>query len=149
MAGADRNECARTWQGGVFHAMISISAHASLLAEIAQLKQALAAEKELVAELGASAAPLRMAPAAAKAGPVVTDNGNLLIDAHFPAAVLADPAALDARLQALPGIVETGLFVGMARTAYFGLADGSVERVHAGGAAEVIVAAAAGGGAHA
>ena len=41
-------------QGGVFHALISISAHASLLAEVAQLRDALAAEKELVLELGQS-----------------------------------------------------------------------------------------------
>ena len=41
-------------QGGVFHALISISAHASLLAEVAQLREALAAEKELVLELGQS-----------------------------------------------------------------------------------------------
>ncbi len=41
-------------QGGVFHALISISAHASLLAEAAQLRDALAAEKELVLELGQS-----------------------------------------------------------------------------------------------
>ena len=47
-------------QGGVFHALISISAHASLLAEIAQLKQSLAAEKELVAELGQARALLRL-----------------------------------------------------------------------------------------
>ncbi len=41
-------------QGGIFHALISISAHASLLAEVAQLRDALAAEKELVLELGQS-----------------------------------------------------------------------------------------------
>jgi len=41
-------------QGSVFHALISISAHASLLAEVAQLRDALAAEKELVLELGQS-----------------------------------------------------------------------------------------------
>lgn len=39
-------------QGAVFHALISISAHASLLAEVAELRQALADEKERVADLG-------------------------------------------------------------------------------------------------
>ena len=41
-------------QGGVFHALISISAHASLLAEVHALRGALAAEKALVLELGQS-----------------------------------------------------------------------------------------------
>ena len=80
-------------------------------------------QRRLVAELGAAAVPLRMA--LAKAGPVVTDNGNLLIDADFGA--IAEPAALDARLLALPGLVETGLFCGMASVAYLGMEDGSVE----------------------
>jgi len=65
---------------------------------------------------------LRMAQA--KAGPVVSDNGNFIIDVDF--AEIADPAALDARLHAITGVVETGLFVNMAVRAYFGQADGSV-----------------------
>ena len=41
---------------------------------------------------------------------VATDNGNWLIDCAFPPERLADPPALDARLRAIPGILETGLF---------------------------------------
>jgi ribose 5-phosphate isomerase A len=44
--------------------------------------------------------------------PVVTDNGNLILDASVTA--IADPGALDAALRAIPGVVGTGLFVGMA-----------------------------------
>ena len=80
-------------------------------------------QRRLVSEFGAVAAPLRMA--LAKAGPVVTDNGNLLIDADFGA--IADPAALDARLLSVPGLFETGLFCGMASVVYLGMEDGSVE----------------------
>ena len=47
-----------------------------------------------------------------KDGPVVTDNGNLVLDCDFGA--IGDPAALAARLSALPGVVEHGLFVGLA-----------------------------------
>lgn len=61
----------------------------------------------------------------AKAGPVVTDNGNFILDVDF--GIIADPGALNTRLLAVVGIVETGLFVGMAAKAFFGLADGSVE----------------------
>ena len=50
-----------------------------------------------------------------KAGHVfVTDNGNYILDAAFGA--IADPAALAAALAAIPGVVEHGLFIGLART---------------------------------
>ncbi len=65
---------------------------------------------------------LRMA--VRKAGPVVTDNGGWLVDCDF--GELPDPAALDAQLRAIVGVVETGLFVGMAQVAFFGREDGSV-----------------------
>ncbi|KAI9008566.1 ribose-5-phosphate isomerase [Hyaloraphidium curvatum] len=59
-----------------------------------------------------------------KAGPVVTDNGNLIIDAHF--GPIDDPKELEGRIKMVPGVVEVGLFCGMAEEAYFGQADGSV-----------------------
>jgi ribose 5-phosphate isomerase A len=59
-----------------------------------------------------------------KAGPVVSDNANFLIDADF--GDIVDPAALDAQLRAIVGVVETGLFVGMTTKVYFGAEDGSV-----------------------
>ena len=43
--------------------------------------------------------------------PFVTDNGNHIIDCRVD---LTDPAAVDARLQAIPGVVMTGLFIGIA-----------------------------------
>ncbi|CAK9017921.1 Ribose-5-phosphate isomerase (Phosphoriboisomerase), partial [Durusdinium trenchii] len=65
---------------------------------------------------------LRMAKS--KAGPCVTDNGNFCIDANF--GLVDEPAALEAQLCAIPGVVCTGLFVAMAAKAFFGSADGSV-----------------------
>lgn len=73
--------------------------------------------------MGAASAILRMA--VKKAGPVVTDNGNFVIDADF--GPLEDPRQLDKLLIAIPGIVETGLFCGMAGSAYYGTQDGSVQ----------------------
>jgi len=46
--------------------------------------------------------------------PVVTDNGNLILDCVVDS--IADPAALDATMRAIPGVIGTGLFVGMAHT---------------------------------
>jgi len=43
----------------------------------------------------------------------VTDNGNYIYDCRFPTGI-DDAAALDAKLRRRAGVVETGLFVGMA-----------------------------------
>jgi ribose 5-phosphate isomerase A len=47
--------------------------------------------------------------------PAHSDQGNLLVDCHFN--ILADPERLASQLQAIPGIVEHGLFLGLARAA--------------------------------
>lgn len=58
-----------------------------------------------------------------KAGPVVTDQGNLVIDVHF--ADIPDPARLERELKMIPGALENGLFVGLARRAFVAcLVDG-------------------------
>ena len=44
--------------------------------------------------------------------PWVTDNGNLILDATVT--TIPDPATLDRTLLDIPGVVGTGLFVGMA-----------------------------------
>ncbi|MEM2226552.1 MAG: ribose-5-phosphate isomerase RpiA [Candidatus Bathyarchaeia archaeon] len=60
-----------------------------------------------------------------KVGPVVTDNGGFILDADF--GPIDDPKRLDADLRAIPGVVETGIFAGMAHEVYVGRADGTVE----------------------
>lgn len=47
-----------------------------------------------------------------KAGPVVTDQGNLVIDVKFDQ--IDNPAELEKTLNNLPGVLENGLFVGVA-----------------------------------
>ncbi|KAK4688432.1 ribose 5-phosphate isomerase A, partial [Tremellales sp. Uapishka_1] len=61
-----------------------------------------------------------------KAGPVVSDNGNFIIDAPFPPEIMTEPTELLHRIKMLTGVVEVGLFCGMARAAYFGNEDGTV-----------------------
>ncbi|MFW5963251.1 MAG: ribose-5-phosphate isomerase RpiA [Natronomonas sp.] len=53
-----------------------------------------------------------------KDGPVVTDNGNLVVDCAFGA--IADAGALASDLSAVPGAVEHGLFVGLADEVHVG-----------------------------
>ena len=57
-----------------------------------------------------------------KLGPVVTDNGNFILDVDF--GPISSPKELDQKLKALAGIVETGLFVGMANIVYVGGKEG-------------------------
>jgi len=76
--------------------------------------------------LGGSA-PLRMA--VNKAGPLVTDNGNFILDWRFDidSASTTDWMQVDQKLQCIPGIVDTGLFCGMATKVYFGMQDGTIK----------------------
>ncbi|MBY9012107.1 MAG: ribose 5-phosphate isomerase A [Candidatus Lokiarchaeota archaeon] len=66
---------------------------------------------------------LRMAQA--KAGPVVSDNGNFIIDVDF--GKIKNPKELNLILLQIPGVVDTGLFVNMASKAYIGQKDGTIE----------------------
>jgi len=75
-------------------------------------------------ELGSPGAKLRMA--VAKAGPVVSDNGNFVIDAPFDREKMKDPQKVYTQVKMLTGVVEAGLFCQMAQAAYFGNEDGSV-----------------------
>ncbi|KAG0162938.1 ribose-5-phosphate isomerase rki1 [Apophysomyces sp. BC1015] len=60
---------------------------------------------------------LRMANPSDKAGPVVTDNGNLVLDCHM--GPIEDPQAIYQKIKLVTGVLEVGIF-DMARVAYFG-----------------------------
>ncbi len=57
-----------------------------------------------------------------KMGPVVTDNGNFIIDLKFPEPI-NNPAKIATDLKMIPGVVETGLFIGMADEVHVGRED--------------------------
>lgn len=62
-----------------------------------------------------------------KDGPVVSDHGNLVADVYFNDGV-PDPEALGRRLDAIPGLVEHGLFIHLADEIVVGRrADETVE----------------------
>ena len=61
-----------------------------------------------------------------KVGPVITDNGNIIIDANF--GLVHKPAELELKLKSIPGVVETGLFIKMADIVYIGKSD-STEKI--------------------
>jgi ribose 5-phosphate isomerase A len=54
--------------------------------------------------------------------PFHTDSGNLIIDANYGA--IEDPEELDHALKLIPGVVENGLFIGLADAAVIARSDG-------------------------
>jgi ribose 5-phosphate isomerase A len=83
-------------------------------------------EKKIVS-LGATP-KLRTRP---DGSPFITDNGNQILDCSFGR--IEDPAALARELSDTPGIVEHGLFIGIAKLALIGKGT-SVEQLSAAGA---------------
>jgi ribose 5-phosphate isomerase A len=67
----------------------------------------------------------------ARADPFVTDEGNHILDLHLQR--IDAPAALATDLLAIPGVVETGLFLGMCAQVVIGHEDGTAETLLADG----------------
>ncbi|HII93588.1 MAG TPA: ribose 5-phosphate isomerase A, partial [Methanosarcina sp.] len=61
-----------------------------------------------------------------KDGPVITDNGNFVLDVNL--GVINDPEGLALKLSSIPGVVEHGIFSNVDEL-YIGKKDGSVEIV--------------------
>lgn len=63
----------------------------------------------------------------ARDAPFQTDEGNFILDCALVR--ISDPEALAYHLTAIPGVIEHGLFLGMASRAFIGAADGSARAV--------------------
>jgi ribose 5-phosphate isomerase A len=63
--------------------------------------------------------------------PFLSDNGNEIIDLRLGDAG-RDPAEIDHALHGLTGVVETGIFIGLAHRVFVGEVDGTVRELHAG-----------------
>ncbi len=64
--------------------------------------------------------------ASKKDGPVISDNGNFIIDASF--GVIENPVVMSALLSQAAGIVEHGIFTNVDEV-YIGKKDGSVQKL--------------------
>ena len=78
--------------------------------------------KHKIEQLGGKA-KLRMS--LCKAGPVVTDSNNFILDVNF--GLIDNPSSLEISLIKIPGIIETGLFINMSCMSYIGNRDGTVD----------------------
>ncbi len=65
-----------------------------------------------------------------KDGPIVSDQGFWIIDAHFNG--ISDPSSLDRALLALPGVLDHGLFIGLATDVLIGEPAGTVRTLRRG-----------------
>jgi len=84
---------------------------------------ALAPVKRTLADMGAK---VTVREAKGKLGPILTDNGNAVVDAVF--GEIHNPKELEEKIKMTPGVVEVGLFVGLTDVAYVAGAS-SVERI--------------------
>ncbi|MCL1930332.1 MAG: ribose-5-phosphate isomerase RpiA [Treponema sp.] len=73
-------------------------------------------------QLGAA---VTLREAVRKAGPVITEHGNLILDILFSAPV--DPAAMENEINRIPGVVENGFFTRINPIVYIAHADGTIE----------------------
>jgi len=56
-----------------------------------------------------------------KDGPVITDNGNFVLDTKFD---IEDPAKLEVELNSIPGVLENGIFAGITDKVIVGKMSG-------------------------
>lgn len=84
---------------------------------------ALALVKQRIADLGAK--PV-VRECKGKLGPIITDNGNAVIDAYF--GEIKNPAELEVKVKMIPGVVETGFFIGLTDIIYLG-SSSAVEKI--------------------
>ena len=80
---------------------------------------------ELFGDLGYSDVPLVLRTKDGEV--VVTDSGNYILDAHL--GVVHDKETIDTNLNWIPGVVENGLFVGIAKELIMATPDAQVEIV--------------------
>jgi len=83
------------------------------------IPQALRVVEEQIKNMG-GAPDLRMAQR--KDGPVITDNGNLVVDIDF--GLIEEPRQLEIKLNSIPGVVENGIFSGIADEVMVGTKKG-------------------------
>ena len=84
--------------------------------------------RQVQAQLRAMGGDAQLRMAVKKAGPVVTDQGNLVLDVKF-AGGISDPFSLEKEINNLPGVLENGLFVNITDQVLVGEINGGVAGV--------------------
>lgn len=120
-----------------------------IVASLAKRFVVLADPSKLVTQLGTkSPVPVEVVPMAAtpvmralerlgatpqlrmgqqKDGPVISDQGLWIVDAHFEA--ITNPDSLNHQIHAIPGVLDHGLFIRLATDVLIGSPDGNVQHM--------------------
>jgi ribose 5-phosphate isomerase A len=61
-----------------------------------------------------------------KAGPVITEHGNLILDIRFSSPI--DPSLMETEINNIPGVVENGLFTRKTPVVFIARSNGTVEK---------------------
>jgi ribose 5-phosphate isomerase A len=85
------------------------------------MPQALAGVRRALQSLGAISVDLRMA-AMGKDGPIISDNGKFVLDDTFER--IDNPLELEKNINNLPGVLDNGIFAGIARRAIVASTEG-------------------------
>lgn len=119
-----------------------------IVAHMADEMIVIADETKLVQQLGSFAIPVEVTPFAVEVTmgflenlgahcllrkiqgitPYITDNGNYIVDLKFQN-LNFDPIKLNLKLKAIPGVLETGLFINMAGRVIIGYEDGRTKTI--------------------
>ncbi|MCL2128010.1 MAG: ribose-5-phosphate isomerase RpiA [Treponema sp.] len=75
--------------------------------------------------LEALGAEVKLREALRKAGPVITEHGNLILDILFKAPV--DPVKMEREINCIPGVVENGFFTRVHPEIYIARSNGTVD----------------------
>jgi ribose 5-phosphate isomerase A len=81
----------------------------------------------VVRVLTAMGAKVALREGTRKAGPVVTDHGNLILDALFKGDF--DPRVMEEKIKLIPGVLEDGFFTKKRPELLIGRGDGTVEHM--------------------
>ena len=81
--------------------------------------------ERLLAKLGYTNAKMRIRAIGESEKPFITDSGNPILDLKLQKII--DAERLDGELQMLPGVIETGLFIGICGVLMVGMDDGVKE----------------------
>ena len=76
-------------------------------------------------ELNSMGAEVKIRTSDAKDGPLITDNGNFIIDADF--GPIEDPTSLEYEINNIPGVLENGIFSRGVDRVMVGTRDGIIE----------------------
>lgn len=101
-----------------FHVVVDETKESDTLDRAVPISVLPVARSTVAAQLETLGGDPTLREAAGKDGPVVTDDGHLVLDCDFGS--IEDPAALGQALDELPGVVAHGLFVGLADAIHVG-----------------------------